>query len=112
MEDQRAAFALDSASFALREGEVVALTGPNGAGKTTLLRIAAGLDRPTAGRVERRAGIGWLAWTLWAADEGYKKHHFAVRPQLPMLPSEYWRRQGFSTFQDDSVRQPATLTVD
>src|SRR5262249_39393698 len=21
------------------------------------------------------AGIGWLAWTLWAADEGYHKHH-------------------------------------
>ncbi len=49
------------------------------------------------------AGIGWLAWTLWAADEGYKKHHFAVRPQLPMLPSEYWRRQGYSTFQDDPM---------
>jgi predicted TIM-barrel fold metal-dependent hydrolase len=49
------------------------------------------------------AGIGWLAWTLWAADEGYKKHHFAVRPKLPMLPSEYWRRQGYSTFQDDPM---------
>jgi predicted TIM-barrel fold metal-dependent hydrolase len=49
------------------------------------------------------AGIGWLAWTLWVMDEGYKKHHFWVSPKLPMLPSEYFRRQGFATFQDDPV---------
>jgi predicted TIM-barrel fold metal-dependent hydrolase len=49
------------------------------------------------------AGIGWLAWTLWAADEGYNKHHFAVRPKLQMLPSEYWKRQGYSTFGDDPM---------
>ncbi len=49
------------------------------------------------------AGIGWLAWTLWAADEGYTKHHFAVRPKLPMLPSEYWKRQGWATFGDDPM---------
>lgn len=49
------------------------------------------------------AGIGWLAWTLWAADEGYTKHHFAVRPKLSMLPSEYWKRQGWSTFGDDPM---------
>jgi predicted TIM-barrel fold metal-dependent hydrolase len=49
------------------------------------------------------AGIGWLPWTLWAADEGYKKHHMFVYPKLEMLPSEYWRRQGYSSFQDDPV---------
>src|SRR5712692_8584932 len=49
------------------------------------------------------AGIGWLAWTLWVMDEGYKKHHFWVAPKLPMLPSDYFRRQGFATFQDDPI---------
>ena len=47
------------------------------------------------------AGIGWLPWTLWAADEGYQKHHMFAFPKLEMLPSEYWRRQGYSSFQDD-----------
>jgi len=32
-------------------GEVVALLGASGSGKSTLLRLAAGLDRPTAGEV-------------------------------------------------------------
>lgn len=37
--------------LAIRPGEVVAVLGGNGAGKSTLLRIAAGLSRPSAGRV-------------------------------------------------------------
>ena len=49
------------------------------------------------------AGIGWLAWTLWVMDEGFKKHHFWISPKLPMLPSEYFRRQGYATFQDDPI---------
>ncbi|HZQ35818.1 MAG TPA: amidohydrolase family protein [Dehalococcoidia bacterium] len=49
------------------------------------------------------AGIGWLAWTLWAADEGYHKHHWAVSPRLPLLPSEYFKRQGWATFGDDPM---------
>ncbi|MER7336291.1 ABC transporter ATP-binding protein [Streptomyces sp. NPDC000075] len=35
----------------LPPGRVTALVGPNGAGKSTLLQLAAGLLRPTAGRV-------------------------------------------------------------
>jgi len=49
------------------------------------------------------AGIGWVAWMLAAMDEGYTKHHFWVSPKLPMLPSDYFRRQGFATFQDDRI---------
>jgi predicted TIM-barrel fold metal-dependent hydrolase len=49
------------------------------------------------------AGIGWLAWTLWAADEGYTKHHWAVSPKLSMMPSEYFKRQGWATFGDDPM---------
>ena len=47
------------------------------------------------------AGIGWVAWVLDAMDEAYRKHHMWVKPKLELLPSEYFRRQGFATFQED-----------
>jgi NitT/TauT family transport system ATP-binding protein len=43
--------ALDRISFAVEEGEIVALLGPSGCGKTTALRIAMGLETPTSGEV-------------------------------------------------------------
>lgn len=36
----------------IEPGQVVALLGPSGSGKSTLLRLVAGLDRPSAGRIE------------------------------------------------------------
>lgn len=43
--------ALDKVDLELGKGEFVTLAGPSGSGKTTLLNVAAGLDRPTEGRV-------------------------------------------------------------
>src|SRR5262245_438447 len=49
------------------------------------------------------AGIGWVPWILDAMDEAYRKHHFWVRPKLKHLPSEYFRRHGFASFQEDAA---------
>jgi spermidine/putrescine transport system ATP-binding protein len=46
--------AVDDVSFDVREGEFFSLLGPSGCGKTTTLRIIAGLEQPTAGRIELR----------------------------------------------------------
>ena len=43
--------ALDRVSLDVPPGKVLCLLGPSGCGKTTLLRIAAGVERPTSGRV-------------------------------------------------------------
>ena len=43
---------LDDISFEVKAGSLFALVGADGAGKTTLMRIAAGLLKPSSGRVE------------------------------------------------------------
>ena len=46
------ATAVDDVSLSIGAGEFFALVGPSGCGKTTTLRMLAGLEHPTAGRVE------------------------------------------------------------
>jgi len=43
--------AVNKVSFAVKEGELIALLGPSGGGKTTVLRMIAGLEMPTTGDV-------------------------------------------------------------
>ncbi len=60
-------------SFVVGAGEWVLIEGPNGSGKSTLLRMMAGVTRPSTGRVERNASIGYLP------------HPFDPPSQLPVL---------------------------
>jgi hypothetical protein len=52
-----------------------------------------------AGMVE--SGIGFVPWLLETMDYAYRAHHFWVRPVIPELPSTYFRRNCFATFQED-----------
>ncbi|MDE2250496.1 MAG: ABC transporter ATP-binding protein [Gammaproteobacteria bacterium] len=49
--DQGALAVVDDISFAVGDGEVVALVGPSGCGKTTLMNIVAGFEKPDSGSI-------------------------------------------------------------
>lgn len=52
--------------------------------------------------VSVETGIGWLPFFLEQLDDNWKRHRFwANAPALPMLPSEYIRRNVWATFQID-----------
>ncbi len=50
-EGAQATRALDDVSFAVEEGEFLAIVGSSGSGKSTLLHLMGGVDRPTSGTV-------------------------------------------------------------
>ncbi|MFH1475843.1 MAG: ABC-F family ATP-binding cassette domain-containing protein, partial [Chloroflexota bacterium] len=69
---------LGAVNAAIAVGERVGIVGPNGAGKTTLLRIAAGVDEPDGGEIQRRRAlsVGLLA------QEAHFDEAFASAPDL------------------------------
>jgi ABC-type Mn2+/Zn2+ transport system ATPase subunit len=64
---------LDRLNISVREGAFVGVVGPSGAGKTTFLKLAAGVLRPTSGRV------------VHGADEDGGGIRLAVVPQLEAI---------------------------
>jgi predicted TIM-barrel fold metal-dependent hydrolase len=82
------------------------LLGSQADGAHVVCYFAAGgiLDRfPRLHVVTVETGSAWLAWVMTTMDEIYEKHHMWARPKLELKPSEYVRRQGHVTFQNDPV---------
>ncbi|MEW2358610.1 ABC transporter ATP-binding protein [Spirillospora sp. NPDC029432] len=83
--------ALDGVSLSLPAGSFTAVMGPSGSGKSTLLQCAAGLDRPTGGRVfvagaELAAGGGEAALTKFRRKRiGFVFQQFNLLPALTVL---------------------------
>jgi multiple sugar transport system ATP-binding protein len=61
--------AIDDLTFAVADGEALAVLGPSGSGKTTLLRLLAGLEQPTEGDVlfDGASVVGLEPWRRNAA---------------------------------------------
>ncbi len=77
----------DAISFAVRDGDIVALIGPNGAGKSTLFNLASGVLRPDSGRIRLfGAEAGRLAARA-VARRGVARtfQHVRLMPALSVL---------------------------
>ena len=77
----------EQVSFEVARGEVVAILGESGVGKSTLLNMLAGLDLPSAGRVELAGralqGLDDTALAHWRrANVGFVFQAFHVLPHL------------------------------
>ncbi|MBG6135094.1 ABC transporter ATP-binding protein [Longispora fulva] len=79
--------ALDGVTLEFEAGTFTAIMGPSGSGKSTLLHCAAGLDRPTGGRVlvagTDLTGLDETALTLLRRDRiGFVFQSFNLLPAL------------------------------
>jgi putative ABC transport system ATP-binding protein len=79
--------ALDDVSLSFPVGSFTAVMGPSGSGKSTLLQCAAGLDRPSSGRVSiggtELSGLGETALTRLRRDRvGFVFQSFNLMPSL------------------------------
>jgi ABC-type transporter Mla maintaining outer membrane lipid asymmetry ATPase subunit MlaF len=92
---------LEDLSFAIRPGEVLALTGPAGSGKTSALALAIAADGPTAGEVLfngtgtaalDRDGIAHLRTRIgWVPQQGALVSNLSLLDNLA-LPLRWHRR--------------------
>jgi molybdate transport system ATP-binding protein len=83
---RRGEFELDLA-FDARDGATTVIVGESGAGKTSVLRVAAGLDRPSRGRVALDGEVytdteAGLHVPPWRRNVGYVSQDYALFPHL------------------------------
>lgn len=58
---------------------------------------------PSLKVVFAEGGATWVADAIVSMDKIVRSYHSILRPQLPELPSTYWRRQCSATFMDDPI---------
>src|SRR6186713_2881192 len=103
--------AVSDFSLDIAPGEIVSLVGPSGCGKTTLLRLAAGVERPSAGSIlinERE-----VAGTRFEPPErrgvGLMFQDFALFPHLTNLANVMF---GLKSLPNVEAEREARLALD
>jgi iron(III) transport system ATP-binding protein len=99
-QDYGALAALDGVSLTIAAGEVVCLLGQSGCGKSTLLRIAAGVERPSAGQVfldEREVAGPGVYVEPDKRGVGLMFQDYALFPHLSVLANVSYGVRGLNT---------------
>jgi NitT/TauT family transport system ATP-binding protein len=73
--------ALQSTDLSVQENDFITILGPSGCGKSTLLRMVAGLDAPTAGKIE----LDGRVVSGPGADRGMVFQSYTLFPWLTVL---------------------------
>jgi iron(III) transport system ATP-binding protein len=103
--------ALAGLSLDIAPAEVVCLLGPSGSGKTTLLRVAAGIERPTGGRVliNDQEVAGPARFVLpEKRNVGLMFQDFALFPHLSILDNVAF---GLKSLPREDARREALATL-
>jgi len=108
---RRGAPVLAGVDLRVLAGEVVRVTGANGAGKTTLLRLAAGLTRPSAGRVERAGRAGWAPDRLDAPPPLTARELLRALDVPAGEADALAHRLGFAAWLDERLAHDSTGTL-
>ncbi len=88
--DEFEVVALNKVDLEIPRGEFLALMGPSGSGKSTLLHLAAGIDKPTSGRIavlgEELSGFSDKKMAHWRSENiGYIFQTFNLIPVLTAI---------------------------
>jgi len=106
--------AVRGVSLDIAPGEIVCLVGSSGCGKTTLLRLAAGLERPTGGRIlindEVVAGPG-IHIPPERRGVGLMFQDFALFPHLTLLENTAFGLRALAREDAQRVAQSALERV-
>jgi len=96
---------VDAVSFAVKQGECIALLGPSGCGKTTTLRIVAGFETPDAG-VVLIDGDDVVRRRPYERDIGMVFQDYALFPHMTVAQNVDYgmRRRGVPAAERDERR--------
>jgi ABC-2 type transport system ATP-binding protein len=86
--------AVDSVSFQIETGEMVAFLGPNGAGKTTTLKLLSGLVYPSSGTATV------LGYIPWKRENAYRRRFSLVMGQKNQLWWDLPAQESFRLHQE------------
>jgi len=88
----------------VRSGLLFTLFQLSGAEFLTSIILNGACDRyPDFKFVLGECGVGWIPYVLHRMDAEY--NNFSSEIGLSLQPSEFWRRQGYSTFQDEPLSE-------